>query len=410
MSMVQKFLADFKTLGLGDASMETTLLYLAAISRMMARKLSVLLVGLSSQGKSTLLKAVEALLPPQAVLAAAFITKAAIMRERDLSGKVILFSEHANDPEPASVLRQLISEGCVQYRLIWKGRPTSIDLMGPTVILEATTDEDGIDFQNRNRALVLHLQTSPEELQKRFEAIKHRRTVAAINEKKARDEIIAWHQQFQQSLNSNLRVVIPYAREIHFASPHVHSQRFLENFLTLIEVIAFIEQSNREIKRLPNGEAYIEATLNDYAMAYQIICGVNVETGEDDLPDDAVLLLKDMRRESCLLGKEPFGRRAISERLPRWSYKKLRRLLPCLQGNEFLSRKSGQHNAAMYEMTEFGRKADLDSMLPRACSSLPRPSVLQERVSNLARTCPTARASITPAEEGTSVISTDGCP
>lgn len=394
MCMVQKLLGDFKTLGLGDASKEATLLYLAATSRMMARKLSVLLVGPSSQGKSTLLKTVQALLPEREVLSLAFVTKAAIMRVRDLRGKVILFNEHASDPELASVLRQLISEGRVQYRLIWKGSPTSIDLVGPTVILEATTTEDGIDFQNRNRALVLHLRTSHDELQQRFESIKRRRTMPAVYEDKCREEAIAWHQNFQQSLNPKLRVIIPFAEKIEFKSRHVHAQRFLENFLTLIEVIAFLEQSHREVERLPNGDACIEASIEDYAMAHHLINGIALESGEDELPDEAVALLRDLRSNSRLLGDEAFGRRTISEKIPRWTPKPLRRLLRCLQENEFLTRKAGPKNAAMYTLTDFGRAVDLEAM-SRACSSLPSPTALEQLVSPPAQPCPEAGANLT---------------
>lgn len=415
MCMVLQIMDEFKSLGLVDGAKEATLAYLAATTRKMHRKLSVLLVGPSSQGKSTILKTVESLIPKEDLLSLAFITKAAIMRAEDLRSKVLIFIEHSDDPDLASVLRQLISEGRVEYRLVLRGNPISIQLIGPVVHLEATTDEEGIDFQNRNRSLVLRLQSSPEELRERFEQIKHRRTITSWYEERKKQGIRDWHLTFQKSLNSNLRVVIPYAKEIQFKSQYPHAQRFLENVLTLIEAIAFIEQHNREKKSLPTGESYIEANHKDYAMAYRLIQGVGVDTGEEALPDDAIELIRDLRKHPQFLGLQPFGRWSIIEKLPQWSYKRLRRLLKCLEENDLMERTTGAHNAAHYRLTEFARTAELDEKMPRMRLALPKPSTLKGHkneqspsidttLPNPAPVGPSERASAIPSEQRTSEL------
>lgn len=216
---------DLETLGICDHQAEATLLYLAATSRRMSRKFSVLLVGPSAEGKSTLLNAVSQLFPPEEIMSLAFLTKAALMREGDLSSRVILFNEHCADDDLASALRQLISEGEVRYRLMLQGNPQTLYLRGPLVVLEATTDQDDLDFQNRNRSLVLRINTTQEELTNRLRRIKSKCTREGIEKSLEAQSVLKRHRSIQEALDSTLDVVIPFAEQIQFRSHLPHARK-----------------------------------------------------------------------------------------------------------------------------------------------------------------------------------------
>ena len=84
-------------------------------------------------------------------------------------------------------------------------------------------------------------------------------------------EIIAWQAAFG-SLTGVRRVVMPITHEgFRFDSDEVpHGARLWTNFLGLMCTHAWLEQRNREIRTLGNGEPAIVATPEDYEAAYHV--------------------------------------------------------------------------------------------------------------------------------------------
>jgi hypothetical protein len=98
-------------------------------------------------------------------------------------------------------------------------------------------------------------------------------------------EIIAWQAAFS-SLTAMRRVVIPVLREeFRFDSDAVpHGARLWTNFLALMRANTWLEQRNREIRVLENGERAIVATWKDYEVAYRVFeetCERSVENLSD---------------------------------------------------------------------------------------------------------------------------------
>jgi len=76
------------------------------------------------------------------------------------------------------------------------------------------------------------------------------------------------HKNAQRMLRP-LKVIIPFADKITFPDKWVRVRRDQERYLSLIEASAFLHQYQRPIKTHQLGE-YIEATIDDYAIAYDL--------------------------------------------------------------------------------------------------------------------------------------------
>ena len=97
------------------------------------------------------------------------------------------------------------------------------------------------------------------------------------------------HQNAQRLLEP-LPVVVPYAELLTFPSSWLRTRRDNLRLLNLIEAMAFLHQQQRPHKRLASGAEYIEATVEDYAIAYAIASSV-LGSGFDELRKPARDLL-----------------------------------------------------------------------------------------------------------------------
>src|SRR5258707_1008771 len=79
----------FKAMGIHDHTEVAMLLYLACTSRKTREQVSVILTGQSSSGKSTILEAVLKLIPETYTEKLSFISKAALLRLKNVKGKVL---------------------------------------------------------------------------------------------------------------------------------------------------------------------------------------------------------------------------------------------------------------------------------------------------------------------------------
>jgi len=336
------------------------------------------MVGPSSVGKSFTQNRVLELMPPEDVLNLAGMTTAAFLRHADLRRNIVVLNEHFGDAVLQSLLRQLVSEGRVYYEHVIRDEIMRRQVIGPTVVLDTTIDMDLLDFQNRNRSLVLNFRITPDDLFIQLDRIKRRHTAVDEKDVELTREIISRHHELQKCLKNDLRVVIPFAGCIEFSPVYPHHKRLFENFLTLIETIAFLDQEKRPHLKDAKNRAYIEATNGDFEDALRLLLTVSVETGSDTLPDEALLLLQTLKHEperfctntsftvyeavECLNRILPADRNSGRP----WTLKRTRRALAMLENEMLVTRTGGKHNIALYRMVEVARKLPVKKL----CSCL----------------------------------------
>lgn len=292
--------------GLGHVGEEKNkrLVYLAATSRLMTSPLNVLLLAPPGAGKSSVLDAVTATMPPEAVLSLARLSPMALfyMGQDALRNKLIVVDEYDGQADADHAVRVLQSKGELRVSVPIKGKTENLVVRGPVAVMSGTVSTN-IDAQNASRCLELALDDSAEQT-RRIQAAQARRA-AGLDE--ARVDV----QPFMdaQRLLEPLDVLVPYATRLEFPARTTADRRSSVKLLGLIQAHALLHQRQRQ----RDAKGRLLATPADYAAVHALVAptfGHEV----DGLSDRAA------RVRSLLVERgAPLDKRAIAGALG-WSY------------------------------------------------------------------------------------------
>lgn len=232
---------------------------LVAVSRLLARPLSAILLAPSGSGKSQLLDAIEALTPPEAVRYLSRLTGQALFYAEpgSLAHKLVLIDEQAGASEADYSLRTLQSKGYLTQRAAGRGE---VRVDGPIALMSGTTSSD-LNPENLSRCLELVLDASPAQTRR----IQAAQRAASAGERRARLDPEPWHDA--QRLLEPLGVVIPYAEQLSFPARTTHDRRGNQKLLGLVESHALLHQQQRERTR----QGAVVAARADYAAVYRLL-------------------------------------------------------------------------------------------------------------------------------------------
>jgi len=271
---------DIATVGLVGEEDNAMLIYLIYASRLLDEPGAVITRGRSSSGKSTILKRVAALFPPEVKIEAMTMTSASWFNTAEdfFKHKVFLSGERKHSQDNAArdagaLLRQLLSEKRVNRGVSIYDQKTKswttvmVDREGPIAYVESTTSGSMFE-EDLNRMLQLYVDDSEAQ---------NRKVIGAIASKYDPDRpvvdvqaVITRHHEFQRHLQSlpTPRIGIPYHKVLAAKLPaaKAESRRVAQQVFTVIESIVLLHQHCREKK---NG--CLIATLDDYALARRLL-------------------------------------------------------------------------------------------------------------------------------------------
>ena len=361
-----RILADFAACGLVGEETNKLVGYLAAVSRKLDRPLGVVIQSSSAAGKSSLMDAVLAFVPEEDKVKYSAMTGQSLfyMGETNLKHKALAIVEEEGASRASYALKLLQSEG--ELTIASTGKcPTSGNLItqqyrveGPVALLITTTARD-LDEELMNRCLVLAVDEGREQTRAIHQLQRDRRTLAGLIARREKESLIALHQNAQRLLRP-LDVLNPYAQFLTFPDQTTRLRRDHEKYLTLIDVIAFLHQHQREVKRAQRGEQvveYIEVTLADIALANRIAHDV-LGRSLDELPPQTRRLLKlidghvgaESQRQGVKRADVRFSRRALREAIA-WGDTQLRVHLERLVDLEYvLTHREGPGGKYVYEL------------------------------------------------------------
>jgi DNA primase len=169
-----------------------------------------------------------------------------------------------------------------------------LEIHGPIAYMESTTDQR-INPENANRCFELYLDESEAQTRAIFAAQRRARSLEGWRHERSKAAVMRVHHNAQRLLRS-LKVIIPYVELIEFPLAWLRGRRDHDRFLSLIEGVAFLHQHQRQRdvasstrcraegdEELPE---YIEASIADYAIAYDLAHQVFADSA-DDLPKPA---------------------------------------------------------------------------------------------------------------------------
>ena len=232
---------------------------------------------------------------------------------------------------------------------------------GPVALLFTTTARD-VDEELMNRCLVLTVDESREQTRAIHHLQRDRRTLEGLIGKREREEIMRLHQNAQRLLKP-LDVLNPYAQFLTFPDQTTRLRRDHEKYLTLIDVIAYLHQHQRQIKTHTRGQGeqsrtieYVEVSVDDITLANTIAHEV-LGRSLDELPPQTRRLLRlidryvqgESERLQMRRGEVRFARRALREAIA-WGDTQLKIHLARLSEMEYLAVHRARANGFEYEL------------------------------------------------------------
>lgn len=210
--------------------------------------------------------------------------------------------------------------------------------------------------ENLNRCFVLSIDESEEQTKAIHEWQRRGFTLDGLAAKRERKRIIEKHV-YAQRLLRKLVVVTPFAELLTFPSGTLRSRRDNEKLLRLISAICFLHQYQREVKTAKFSRAeeieYIEATVDDYRIAYELLADGVLENTLDDLPRPARQLFevihayldKRSRTDDVPADRIIFERKDIRE-FCSWSFAQVRNNMRILTEYEYVRVTNGVNGTA----------------------------------------------------------------
>lgn len=271
---------DFAAIGCVGEESSMLVGFLATLSRKLPEPLSVLFCARSGAGKSTMQDRLCELVPPEDLIKYTRITGQALFyKDADaLVHKLLAIDEEEGAAEAAYSLRNLQSGGYLSVSATrtdphtGKQRAEDYRVNGPTSIFLTTAHPEALDYETRNRFVMLTVDESKEQTRRILERQRWSETLEGLIAREKREGVIRRHRDVQRLIES-VRIVIPESLGLTFPTGRLILRREHKKYLGLIKTIALLHQHQRERKRATVGDRqveYIEATAADVELAQSL--------------------------------------------------------------------------------------------------------------------------------------------
>jgi DNA primase len=324
--LVERISEDLAALGCVGEPESLLIAYLAALSRKLPEPLSVLFCARSGAGKSTMQDRICEITPPEDLVSYTSVTGRALFYadENALKHKLLAIDEEDGASEAAYALRSLQSAGQLST-LYTRSDPQSgkqkaehTRVEGPTAIFCTTAHPEALDYETRNRFLILTVNETKEQTRRILERQRWNYTIEGLRAREDREAILS-RQRNAQRMIAALHVVIPASIVLPFPWEQLILRREHKKFLTLVAAITLLHQHQRE--RKADGTSgkrieYIEATQGDADLANRLVPDL-LKRNLDELSPPARSLVRQIfamvgqRREAAAAAGTYFDRKEI---------------------------------------------------------------------------------------------------
>ena len=378
--LLERVLEDFEKCGAVGEETNKKVSYLAAVSRMLAKPLAIVVQSSSSAGKSSLMEAVLDFMPEEHRESYTAMTGQALfyMGQKNLKHKILAIAEQQGAEAASYPLKLLQSEGKLNIASTGKdpvsGKHVTHEytVEGPVMLFLTTTAHE-VDEELMNRCLVLAVNEDREQTQAIHQKQREAQTLDGLKARRRRDKIVRLHRNAQRLLRP-VDVVIECLKERRFPDTMTRTRRDHMKFIALIQAIALLHQHQREIKTSidEDGETfeYIEATEADAKLAWELSSHVLMRSLDDVPPQTRRLLLlidKMVTAECERLQIERLDyrfTRATVRQFTGWSDSQLKTHLHRLEELEYLALHRGLSGQSFVYALNFEMDANGRPVLP----------------------------------------------
>lgn len=276
-TLIGDLLRDFEDCGSVGEEQGKLLGYVGTVSRLLDKPLGVLIISQSGAGKTTLQEAFCDFVPPEDLMQYTRLSKQSLFYGDldSLKHKVLAVEEEEGAQDAKYSIRTLQSGQKLSTRTTRtdpkSGRMISEEytVEGPVFIAISTTNADALDYETRNRFVVLTIDESEEQTKRIHDDTRYAYTLEG-QERSARKEKVLARCRNMQRLLKPIKVVNPYAPVLQYPSQRLQSRREFKKYMTLIQSIALLHQYQREVHRADFGD-YVEVKPCDVALANDLV-------------------------------------------------------------------------------------------------------------------------------------------
>lgn len=355
-NLIQNTLNGIEKGGLVGEQQNGLLLFLLYLSRFFDEPLHAIIFGKSGSGKTYLQTKVSECLPEESVRTITSLTENTLYYSaKDFwKHKVLLIEDLEGVYNAFLPLREFMSKQSITKLTTDKDAKGNnvqkiLTVEGPICVSGATTMES-IYEDNANRSYLLHVDESPNHL---AEVLNFQRQQQAglINETAQNGARLVLKNS--QRLLKPVKVINRYATELVIPDCVFKKLRTNMHYLRLIEIITFYHQQQRQWKKTPDNEYYIETSLTDIEWANHLVKDTLLRKS-DELSGETrqffeslkILVRKTNPKQTTFLARD------IRHTL-RMHPMKLTRFLNQLESRNLLKRISSRQSGYEYEITSF---------------------------------------------------------
>lgn len=321
--LLTRIQADFATVGCVGEDVAMLVGFLAAISRKLPEPLAVLFCARSGAGKSNIQLRITDLVPPEDLVRHTRITGQALFYkdENALVHKVLAIDEEEGAAEASYALRNLQSAGYLSVSATrtdpqtGKQKADDYKVNGPTAIFLTTAHPEALDYESRNRFVILTVNESREQTKAILAWQRWADTLPGVLARKSREEVLRRHHDMQRLLDP-LEVVNPFAADLQYPSDRLILRREQKKYLSLIKTIALLHQHQRPRRTAGSGAGrfeYIEVVRADVDLAAKLAQGI-LRRNLDELAPPSRSLLDEIRKLAAAKRKSGAARVVFDRR------------------------------------------------------------------------------------------------
>jgi hypothetical protein len=276
-NILEAFDQELSRLGLVGERRAAKLIFLAIISRLLDRPVSVAVKGPSSGGKSFVVETTLKFFPSAAFYSLTAMSDRALAYSNEpLKHRHLVIYEAAGMASDFAtyLIRSLLSEGCLRYETVEKTKdglvPRLIEREGPTGLIVTTTNLR-LHPENETRMLSLTITDTHVQTAAVFRALAQENTQADA-------DLTGWHALQTWLSTGPVRVAIPFADALAQLVPPVavRLRRDFKTVLMLIRAHALLHQASR----LKDEQGRVVAALEDYVAVRELVADLVAEGAE----------------------------------------------------------------------------------------------------------------------------------
>jgi hypothetical protein len=367
--LLKKIAGDFDGIGYIGEKVNKLIAYIAAVSRLIADPLAVLVLSRSGAGKTSLQDAVCKFVPPESVIQYTRLTGQSLFyRDQNaLKNKVLAIEEEDGMKDAMYSIKTLISSqklSVAATRTDAKTGKFSVDeytVTGPVVVMVSTTNPDALDDETKQRFLLLTIDETPEQTQRILQAQRTKNSHRWY-EFTSDESVVTKHHHNMQRLLKPLTVTFPDDIKVHWPYGRLQMRREQGKFLSLIKAIVLLHQYQRKTGTMKRGDGtkmeYVQAMQRDVDLALELGKDAFSRNIDDVSPTGRTLLkaIVELVNEKHTILKQndpntirtladvPFTRKELRERIG-WSETQVRRNIDHLVELGYIGRINGRHGS-----------------------------------------------------------------